>query len=81
MIAIVFVIGALTLAAAPNMTMLVIGRLIIDLAVGGSTAIVPVYLSEMAPTEQRGSLSSLNQLMITIGNSFFLFSEIRVCPH
>src|SRR5699024_10168492 len=34
---------------------------------GGSTAIVPVYLSEMAPTESRGSLSSLNQLMITIG--------------
>ena len=28
---------------------------------------VPVYLSEMAPTEYRGSLGSLNQLMITIG--------------
>ncbi|MFP4924699.1 sugar porter family MFS transporter, partial [Staphylococcus pseudintermedius] len=37
------------------------------LAVGGSTAIVPVYLSELAPTDARGSLSSLNQLMITIG--------------
>ncbi|GGB48455.1 MFS transporter [Lentibacillus populi] len=67
MISIVFILGALALAAAPNMTVLVIGRLIIGLAVGGSTAIVPVYLSEMAPTEQRGSLSSLNQLMITIG--------------
>lgn len=67
MIAIVFVIGSLTLALSPNMEMLVIGRLIIGLAVGGSTAIVPVYLSEMAPTDQRGSLSSLNQLMITIG--------------
>ena len=66
-IAIVFVVGSLVLAFAPNMEMLVIGRLIIGLAVGGSTAIVPVYLSEMAPTEQRGSLGSLNQLMITIG--------------
>ena len=28
---------------------------------------VPVYLTEMAPTELRGSLGSLNQLMITIG--------------
>lgn len=67
MIAIVFVIGSLVLAFAPNMESLVIGRLIIGLAVGGSTAIVPVYLAEMAPTESRGSLGSLNQLMITIG--------------
>ncbi|WP_204195154.1 sugar porter family MFS transporter [Staphylococcus sp. GFQ9D221P] len=66
-IAIVYIVGALILALAPSMPVLVIGRLVIGLAVGGSTAIVPVYLSEMAPTEQRGSLSSLNQLMITIG--------------
>ncbi|MGW8024307.1 glucose transporter GlcP [Staphylococcus xylosus] len=66
-IAIIYIIGALILAFAPSMPILVLGRLIIGLAVGGSTAIVPVYLSEMAPTEQRGSLSSLNQLMITIG--------------
>src|SRR5699024_11693347 len=66
-ISILYIIGSLTLAAAPNITGLVTGRLIIGLAVGGSTAIVPVYLSEMAPTEQRGSLSSLHQLMITIG--------------
>ncbi|PTI66808.1 MFS transporter [Staphylococcus shinii] len=66
-IAIIYIVGALILALAPSMPILVLGRLIIGLAVGGSTAIVPVYLSEMAPTEQRGSLSSLNQLMITIG--------------
>lgn len=66
-IAIIYIVGALILALAPSMPILVLGRLIIGLAVGGSTAIVPVYLSEMAPTEHRGSLSSLNQLMITIG--------------
>ncbi|SCS80643.1 glucose transporter GlcP [Staphylococcus caeli] len=66
-IAIIYIVGALILALAPTMPILVLGRLVIGLAVGGSTAIVPVYLSEMAPTEQRGSLSSLNQLMITIG--------------
>lgn len=66
-IAIIYIVGTLILALAPSMPILVLGRLIIGLAVGGSTAIVPVYLSEMAPTEQRGSLSSLNQLMITIG--------------
>ncbi|PCF83993.1 sugar porter family MFS transporter [Staphylococcus delphini] len=67
MISIVFIIGALILALAPTMEILVLGRAIIGLAVGGSTAIVPVYLSELAPTDARGSLSSLNQLMITIG--------------
>ncbi|WP_281183712.1 sugar porter family MFS transporter [Staphylococcus schleiferi] len=66
-ISIVFIIGALILASAPSMEVLVIGRLVIGFGVGGSTAIVPVYLSELAPTEARGSLSSLNQLMITIG--------------
>lgn len=66
-ISIVFIIGALILSFAQSMIVLVIGRFIIGLAVGGSTAIVPVYLSEMAPTDTRGSLSSLNQLMITIG--------------
>lgn len=67
MISIVFIIGALILALAPTMEILALGRVIIGLAVGGSTAIVPVYLSELAPTDARGSLSSLNQLMITIG--------------
>ncbi|HCB4375074.1 TPA: sugar porter family MFS transporter, partial [Salmonella enterica] len=67
LIAIVFIIGALILAASTNLALLIIGRLIIGLAVGGSMSTVPVYLSEMAPTEYRGSLGSLNQLMITIG--------------
>ncbi|MCU5745270.1 sugar porter family MFS transporter [Staphylococcus sp. SQ8-PEA] len=66
-IAIIYIVGALILALAPSVSILITGRFIIGLAVGGSTAIVPVYLSEMAPTEHRGSLSSLNQLMITIG--------------
>ncbi|UOQ45148.1 sugar porter family MFS transporter [Halobacillus salinarum] len=66
-IALIYLAGAITLAFASNAVVLVIGRVILGLAVGGSTAIVPVYLSEMAPTRSRGALSSLNQLMITIG--------------
>ncbi|MBV5137328.1 glucose transporter GlcP [Staphylococcus chromogenes] len=66
-ISIIFIVGTLVLALAPTVEIVVLGRFIIGLAVGGSTAIVPVYLSELAPTDARGSLSSLNQLMITIG--------------
>ncbi|MFC0522901.1 sugar porter family MFS transporter [Pontibacillus salicampi] len=66
-IALIYLIGSLILAFAPNAAILITGRIILGLAVGGSTAIVPVYLSEMAPTNSRGALASLNQLMITIG--------------
>ena len=66
-IAIIYIVGSLILVVAQNMPTLVFGRLIIGLAVGGSMATVPVYLSEMAPTAYRGSLGSLKQLMITIG--------------
>ncbi|GGH76857.1 sugar porter (SP) family MFS transporter [Pullulanibacillus pueri] len=67
LISIIFIIGALCAAVSPNALCLVLSRMIIGLAVGGSTALVPVYLTEMAPTHIRGSLASLNQLMITIG--------------
>ncbi|API92989.1 MFS transporter [Virgibacillus pantothenticus] len=66
-ISIIFTIGTLVATFSQSVEMLVAGRLILGFAVGGSSAIVPVYLSEMAPTHERGSLSSLNQLMITIG--------------
>nr|WP_286164856.1 MULTISPECIES: sugar porter family MFS transporter [Clostridia] len=66
-ISIIFTIGTLVATFSQSIEMLVAGRLILGFAVGGSSAIVPVYLSEMAPTHERGSLSSLNQLMITIG--------------
>lgn len=66
-IALVFIVGSLVLAFSTNIAMLIIGRVIVGLAVGGSMSTVPVYLTEMAPTELRGSLGSLNQLMITIG--------------
>lgn len=67
MIAIIFAAGAVGAALSVNAGMLILFRIVIGLAVGGSTALVPVYLSEMAPTQIRGALASLNQLMITIG--------------
>lgn len=81
LIAIVYIIGALGSAFSPDASMLVISRIVLGLAVGGSTALVPLYLSEMAPTHIRGTLASLNQLMITIGILVayiinFLFSSI-----
>jgi sugar porter (SP) family MFS transporter len=65
--AIVFGVGALVAALAPNVATLVGGRVILGLAVGMASVVVPLYIAEMAPPDIRGALVTLNQLMITIG--------------
>src|ERR671917_737647 len=65
--ALVFTVGALGAALSPNVAVLVLFRVVLGLAVGAAAVIVPLYLSEIAPTEIRGAVSSLNQLMIVTG--------------
>jgi MFS transporter, SP family, sugar:H+ symporter len=65
--AVIFTVGALGAAVAPNAGALVAARFVIGLAVGSAALVVPLYLSEIAPTEIRGRVASLNQLMIVVG--------------
>jgi sugar porter (SP) family MFS transporter len=65
--AVVFTGGALLAALAPNVEVLIAARVIIGLAVGAAALVVPLYLAEIAPTEIRGKITSLNQLMIVCG--------------
>ena len=65
--AVVFTGGSLLAALAPSVGVLVAARVIIGLAVGSAALVVPLYLSEIAPTESRGAIASLNQLMIVGG--------------
>lgn len=46
---------------------MLISRLILGLGVGAASALVPSYMSEMAPAKSRGRLSGLNQFMIVFG--------------
>jgi major inositol transporter-like SP family MFS transporter len=62
-----FFIGAVVCVASINVEMMVLGRIILGLAVGGASVVVPVFLSELAPYEIRGSLSGRNELMVVIG--------------
>lgn len=64
---IVFIVGSLFCAVVPNNEWLIAGRIFLGLGVGGSSALVPVYLAEMAPAKARGRLAGLNQLMIVTG--------------
>lgn len=65
--AVIFTIGALGAAFAPTTGVLVGARFVLGLAVGSAALIVSLYLSELAPTEIRGAVTSLNQLMVVSG--------------
>lgn len=65
--AVIFSIGAIGCAYAPNITVLTIMRIVIGFAIGITSYVVPMYISEISPTRVRGALVTLNQLMITIG--------------
>nr|CAN80958.1 hypothetical protein VITISV_021969 [Vitis vinifera] len=64
---IVFTIGAIVMAAAPNPYVLIAGRLLVGLGVGVASVTAPVYIAEASPSEIRGGLVSTNVLMITGG--------------
>ncbi|CAK7344309.1 unnamed protein product [Dovyalis caffra] len=65
--AIPLAIGALLCATAQSVQTMIIGRLLAGIGIGISSAIVPLYISEISPTEIRGALGSVNQLFICIG--------------
>lgn len=65
--AVLFGVGAIGAALAPGVVTIIVFRFVMGLAVGMTSVTVPVYLSEIAPAQNRGALSGLNQLMISIG--------------
>ncbi|KAI4320325.1 hypothetical protein MLD38_033821 [Melastoma candidum] len=65
--AIPLTIGALLCATAQSVQTMLIGRLLAGIGIGITSAIVPLYISEISPTEIRGALGSVNQLFICVG--------------
>lgn len=65
--AVIFAVGAIGAALSPNVATLICFRAVLGLGVGAASALVPAYISESAPTDVRGSLSTLFQLAITVG--------------
>jgi len=62
-----FVVGVMLAAFAPSYGVLVGARVIIGLAVGSASMVVPLYIGEVVPPRIRGALVSFNQLAITTG--------------
>ncbi|XP_073150853.1 plastidic glucose transporter 4 [Henckelia pumila] len=65
--AIPLTVGAFLCATAQSIEAMIIGRLLAGIGIGISSAIVPLYISEISPTEVRGTLGSVNQLFICVG--------------
>jgi sugar porter (SP) family MFS transporter len=65
--AIPLLIGTLLSANAAGFQAMVIGRILVGFGIGVSSGVVPLYISEVSPTEIRGALGSVNQLAICVG--------------
>jgi sugar porter (SP) family MFS transporter len=65
--AVLFIVGTLGCAFAGSITMLIVARLVVGVAIGVGSFSAPLYIAEMAEEQHRGGLVTLNQLAIVIG--------------
>lgn len=65
--AVPLLLGPLISSTSGGFEGMVLGRILAGIGIGISSAVVPLYISEIAPTEDRGALGSLNQIGINIG--------------
>ncbi|KDE07465.1 hypothetical protein MVLG_02329 [Microbotryum lychnidis-dioicae p1A1 Lamole] len=64
---ILFILGAFEQAAAQVYKEVILGRIIVGVAVGISSAILPIYLSECSPAKFRGRIVGSLVVLITAG--------------
>lgn len=67
MSAIIFLIGALIQGLTSDHILFVIARFAGGMAVGAASVLSPAYISEVAPAQMRGRLTSVQQVMIITG--------------
>ena len=75
LIAFCYVISALLSAISQGIGSLVAARMLGGVAFGGALVIVPVYISEISPAQQRGRLVSIQQMNIVVGFLAAYFSN------
>uniref|UniRef100_A0A1D1XF89 D-xylose-proton symporter-like 2 n=1 Tax=Anthurium amnicola TaxID=1678845 RepID=A0A1D1XF89_9ARAE len=64
---VLYLIGALLTAFAPNFPLLVLGRFIFGIGIGLAMHAAPMYIAETAPSQIRGRLISLKEFFIVLG--------------
>ena len=77
LLSILFFVGTAVVVFTPGVGILVLGRILLGLAVGGASTVVPVYLAELSPYEIRGSITGRNEVAIVIGQlSAFVINAV-----
>ncbi len=66
-IGVLYFVGAVGSALAPNVEVFIASRVIGGLGIGISTVVAPMYISEIAPPKQRGRLAGMFQFNIVFG--------------
>jgi sugar porter (SP) family MFS transporter len=74
-LAVLFVLSSVGSAFSNSLSVLVIYRFIGGLAIGGSSVLAPLYISEISPAKIRGRLVGINQLAIVTGILCAFFSN------
>jgi len=62
-----FLVGSLSMALAPSIPILILGRVITGLSLGTVSIISPLYISELSTSSNRGKMVTFNTLGITFG--------------
>ncbi|KAM1070501.1 hypothetical protein ACFX13_002331 [Malus domestica] len=65
--ALLYLLGALVTAVAPDLPVMVIGRLVYGIGIGLAMHAAPMYIAETAPSAIRGRLISLKEFFIVLG--------------
>src|SRR5579862_1206207 len=63
----IYAVGSILSAVTWHAAVLLIARTLIGVAIGADSAIATAYIAEYAPKGRRGSLTMLQQWMITVG--------------
>ncbi|KAG4139180.1 hypothetical protein ERO13_D07G175400v2 [Gossypium hirsutum] len=66
------ILGAIVSAQAHSLNEILLGRFLVGLGIGVNTVLVPIYISEVAPTKYRGSLGTLSHIGTCLGIIFSL---------
>ncbi|KAI4330799.1 hypothetical protein MLD38_029048 [Melastoma candidum] len=65
--AILYLVGALVTALAPDFAVMVVGRFVFGIGIGLAMHAAPMYIAETAPSQIRGRLISLKEFFIVLG--------------
>jgi SP family arabinose:H+ symporter-like MFS transporter len=76
--AVLFAVSAIGSAVPDNLTQFVLARFIGGLGVGAASMLSPLYISEVAPANIRGTLVTTYQLAIVLGIQLIYFVNLKV---